>query len=812
MRSQEELRHALEDFVLQHRDDLASRVKIAPQEARQLLSELAASLFRRLLPEPDGQTQTDLGRLQQIIDHLSEGVVVADVNGNLLDWNPAALRIHGFSSVAEVRRNLSSFTQQFELSEPDGSPVEPAEWPMAKLIQGAQVENWELVCLRKDIGQIRYIRYNGAVIPDEQGRPQFLLLMLGDLTEQYQAHLGQQKLSRLLQSVSEATQDALFVKDPAGRYTWLNQATSRHMGKPVEEILGQDDSGFFPANEVRMLTARHQEILKTGIAEITEENLTCQGQPRTFLSTRAPYLDENGNPVGIIGISRDITAQKVAEKQLAESEALLKAIIDNAQAVIWVKSLDGRFQVVNQYGCRCWQLESSEILGKTSYDLFPSALAEEHARYEAQVLETGQPLEVQENLQIDNEWKTFYSIKFPLLSANGEIQALAAISTDITSSKRLEQQFWQAQKMEAIGRLAGGVAHDFNNQLTIILGNCDLVLGSMDESHPDRELLQEVYRAGEHTARLTRQLMAFSRLAVTAPTALDLNELLTQTVERLETRLKKQIHCNLVLGEQLGLIEADPVQLDQLLVNLINNACDAMPEGGRLTLSTSRRNLESPFAGLSPGPFAVLSVSDTGDGIQPEIRDRIFEPFFTTKELGQGTGLGLAVAQGILEQLGGTIQLEAQETGGATFHCWFPVVEKAQLPNRATTETGLLGSETILVIEDEAGVRRVARLALESRGYNVLEAASGPEALKLLSQYQGPLDCILSDVAMPGMSGPQVVETILLTRPELRVIFMSGYMDGSLTSKDQLDSGQGFVQKPFSPLSLARTVRQVLDS
>jgi len=643
------IRQTLRDFVQSHSQELAEKLRMESTEAAHLLEGLGFSLCQRLFPDQQFQMQPrqpqpsefqrSLESLQQIIDHLSEGVVIADMAGNLLDWNPAALRLHGFGSVTEVRRNLSSFDQQFELSEPGGPPLPPEEWPLARLLRGRPVSGWELICRRLDTDQVRYIRYGSTIIPDPQGRPQFALLMLYDLTDQYQAHMEQQKLSRLLQAVSEATRDALFVKDLEGRYTWLNQATAQFVGLPVEQVLGKDDSHWFDRSSVEMLQRRQHEIQRKGVAETREETLTIGAETRTFLATKAPYLDELGQLAGIIGISRDVTAQKLAEKQLNDSESLLRAIIDNAQAVIWVKSLDGRFRIVNQYCCRCWQRSQADILGRTAHDLFPAAQAAEQAQHEAGLLAGGEPLEVQETIQLDNEWKTFYSVKFALLSPEGEIQALASISTDITSSKRLEQQFWQAQKMEAIGRLAGGVAHDFNNQLTIILGNCDLVLESLEAQNPDRELLQEVYRAGERTARLTRQLLAFSRMAVTAPTQVDLNTLVTDTALILEGLVRDSVRCELQLGPEVGPIQGDANQLEQLLMNLVSNASDAMPQGGTITLTTSLRTLETPFAGLSPGRFAVLSVSDTGAGVGAEIRDRIFDPFFTTKELGQGTGL-----------------------------------------------------------------------------------------------------------------------------------------------------------------------------
>ncbi|MBN9416546.1 MAG: PAS domain S-box protein [Candidatus Eremiobacteraeota bacterium] len=354
----------LQDFVLEHRDELARRLNLGADEASELLTELATSLGRRLLPEPP--RPQGLKRLQQIIDHLGEGVVVSDMHGNLVDWNPAALRIHGFASVDEVRRNFSTFGTQFELCEPGGEVLDTGDWPMSRLFRGEAVRNVELICRRPEVGQVRYIRYNGAVVPDDQGEPEFALMMLQDLTDQYQAHLGQMKLSKLLRAVSEATQDALFVKDLDGRYTWLNQAAARYVGLEVEQVLGQDDSKFFDARGVQLLQRRQREIIESGVSETVEETLTAQDKTRTFLATKAPYLDEHGQVAGIIGISRDITAQKLAERQLGESEALLRAIIDNARAVIWVKSLDGRFRIVNQACCRYWQREASQILGRTS--------------------------------------------------------------------------------------------------------------------------------------------------------------------------------------------------------------------------------------------------------------------------------------------------------------------------------------------------------------------------------------------------------------------------------------------------------------
>lgn len=594
MNTQNNTSRVLQEFVLEHREELANRLNLGVAEASELLADLGGSLCRRLLPEPP--RPQGLKRLQQIIDHLGEGVVVADMQGELVDWNPAALRIHGFASVDEVRRNFATFRTQFELCEPGGTVLEAENWPLARLFRGETVRDVELVCRRPEIGQVRYIRYNGAVVPDDQGQPEFALMMLQDLTDQYQAHLGQLKLSKLLRAVSEATQDALFVKDLEGRYTWLNQAAARFVGLKVEEILGQDDSKFFDAKGVQLLQRRQREIVESEMSETVEETLTASGQTRTYLATKAPYYDELGQVAGIIGISRDVTAQKLAERQLGESESLLRAIIDNARAVIWVKSLDGRFRIVNQACCRYWQREANQIIGRTSRELFPELQADQFDEHEIQVLASGQPVEMDETLELDQEWKTFHSVKFPLLSATGEIQALAAISTDMTSSKRLEKQFWQAQKMDAVGRLAGGVAHDFNNQLTIILGNCDLVLYSMADGHPDRELLMEVYRAGERTARLTRQLLAFSRLSVTTPTPLDLTILVKDTTRILDGQMKDSIGYRLELEDGIRVL-ADAGQLEQLLLNLIANSCDAMPRGGADYAEDHQASTRRPVCG-----------------------------------------------------------------------------------------------------------------------------------------------------------------------------------------------------------------------
>ena len=378
-------------------------------------------------------------------------------------------------------------------------------------------------------------------------------------------------------------------------------------------------------------------------------------------------------------------------------------------------------------------------------------------------------------------------------------------------------QLEQAQKMDAIGRLAGGVAHDFNNLLTVILGRTDLLLGPLAPEHPMRRGIELIQRTAGRAVELTRQLLAFSRKQVLEPVVLDLNAVTADMKDMLGRLIGEDIALLTTPTPGLGRVTADRGQIEQVIMNLAVNARDAMPKGGRLILETANVDLDDDYVrrhvGARPGPHVMLAVSDTGTGIPREIQSQIFEPFFTTKEPGKGTGLGLATVYGIVKQSGGYIEVDSESGRGTTFRIYLPRcdAEPVAAERGSRPEVGAGGTETILLVEDEEGVRELARDILRASGYTVLEARNGAEALLLCERHQGPLDLLLTDVVMPRMSGRELAERLTPLRPDLSVLYMSGYTDDAVIRHGVLDAGTAFLQKPFTPVTLVQRVRETLD-
>jgi PAS domain S-box-containing protein len=528
-----------------------------------------------------------------------------------------------------------------------------------------------------------------------------------------------------------------------------------------------------------------------------------------------PVDDEMLKATALIGsqIGQFIDRRR-AEEALAQSEARFATFMQHLPGVAFIKDLEGRYVF---HSARVETLGGplgQDFPGKTDDDIFPREFAAMYRANDRRVVELGMPIEVVETCQQGPELHHWLLYKFPIPDGAGRTAFIGGIGIDITERRQLEDQLRQSQKMEAIGRLAGGVAHDFNNLLTIISGYGRMVLDDLGLRHKLRGRVEEVLNAADRAAILTSQLLAFSRRQVVQPKLLELNHLISNLEKMLCRVIGEHIELKTILSPSLGRVKADGGQLEQVIMNLSVNARDAMPEGGTLVIETSmvpwRKESDLPD---SPRPCVRLSVRDTGMGMDTNTLSHLFEPFFTTKDRGKGTGLGLSTVYGIVRQHGGEIRVESSPGAGATFDIYLPAAEETPVveSGAAAAETVAKGTETVLLVEDEVVVRRLAKEILKHHGYRVLEAADAREALRIAQQERGPIHLLLTDVIMPLMSGRELVEQLRQSRPETRVIYMSGYTDDVLAYRGDLGSDINFLQKPFAPEALAKKVREALE-
>ncbi len=554
--------------------------------------------------------------------------------------------------------------------------------------------------------------------------------------------------------------------------------------------------------------------------EYTVKTVDGRTFPAAFYST--PML-RDGQVVGIRGLIVDITERKRAEQTLRQSEQRFRSLVENAVDAIFVHDLEGRLLDCNQCACQTLGYSREELLTMRVVDLDTRHTAEQSRQMAEQ-------LEHQEAITFESEHRRRdgsmlpVEIRLGLLEDSGQRRVLA-IARDISERRQAQQQLErsaeqlrQAQKLEAVGRLAGGVSHDFNNQLTIIQGYCDLLLRELGPEHPHYDPLTEIRRATERATGLTGQLLAFSRRQVLRPEVVDLNAVLADLQGPLARMIGEDILLDLLPGAQRGTVWVDRGQFEQAIMNLAINARDAMEAGGKLVLETRTVTLGQPGqqapARPRPGCYVLVLVSDTGTGMAPELLDRIFDPFFTTKPVGKGTGLGLAMVYGFVEQSGGHIEVTSQPGQGSTFRVYLPLVTEAT-PAPATVPAPLArpaGSETILVVEDDERVRLLTARILRDLGYNVLVSPDAREALPLGQGHEGSLDLLLTDVVMPEMGGEELADRLRRARPDLRVLYMSGYADHRFVARIAADQGAHFLQKPFCPEELAARVRDVLDA
>jgi len=514
----------------------------------------------------------------------------------------------------------------------------------------------------------------------------------------------------------------------------------------------------------------------------------------------------------------DRRARRESETALRASEASYTTLVEQAPVGIYRSTNAGRFLSANPALARILGYATPQELLALDMSRDVYADADERRRLVAQDTYTNQVYE-----ELEATWKkkdgTRIRVQLSVRASrkpDGQVEFYEAFVRDITNQRQLEAQLAQAQKMEAIGRLAGGVAHDFNNLLTVILSYSDLLLEDLPAESSDREDVTQIRKAAQGASELTRQLLAFSRQQVLLPKVVDINASVSG-IERLLTRvLREDIKLACTLASDAGMIRVDPGQLEQVIMNLAVNARDAMPGGGLLTIETANVDLDADYLRAhpmaKPGPYVMLAVTDTGMGMDAATQARIFEPFFTTKDVGKGTGLGLATVQGIVQQSGGFIWVYSEPDHGTVFKIYLPRVDEAPSQEAVTNADDVRGTETILIAEDVPAVRAVTREMLKRYGYHVLEAADGLTALQVAADYKETIHLLLTDVVMPDLSGRDLAERFRMLRPAMKVVFMSGYTDDAIVRHGILQEGIAYLQKPFTPVSLAKKVRVVLDA
>jgi PAS domain S-box-containing protein len=753
--------------------------------------------------------------------------IVATVPGIVFEaWGPPGAADNRTDFVSEYLEQMLGYsveewlaTPRFWLSVVHPDDRERVEKEAASRFAECRNGELEFRWIGKD-KRIVCVRAHTIIICDADGKSIGMRGVVTDITERKRADENLRASEEKYRTILERMEEGYAEVDLAGTYVFVNDSFCRITGRSKSELLGVSYKEIFDREHRQLLFDTYHNVYETGepIQGFEFEVTRKDGTKRFVEESVSLKRDAEGRPIGFMGIRRDCTDRKQAEEALRESEERYRDLVENAHDIIYTHDLQGRYTSMNKAGgvitgytreealaLDFTNTVAPEYVGKAQEMLRKKLAGEKDTAYEMEIIaKDGHRITVEANTK--------------LVFQNGVAVGVQGIARDVTDRKHLEEQLRQSQKMEAIGQLAGGVAHDFNNLLTAINGYSGLALQTIDDNHPLRGYLEEIKKAGDRAANLTRQLLAFGRKQILQPLPINLNDVVTDMNKMLRRLIGEDIVLIAKLDPALKKIKADPGQIEQVLVNLIVNARHAMPQGGKLTIETLDVDLDQEYAarhvGVEPGRYVMLAVSDTGTGMSEDTRARIFDPFFTTKEKGKGTGLGLSTVYGIVKQSGGNIWVYSELGHGTTFKVYLPELTAGSLK----TETAIVespipgGSETILLVEDEDVVRGLARKILEHAGYKVVKASCGKEAIRLCLERAEPIDLLLTDVVMPETSGKEVADRLTELLPGLRVLFMSGYTDEAIVHHGVLDSNVEFIQKPFTPAALVRKVRAVLDS
>jgi PAS domain S-box-containing protein len=760
-------------------------------------------------------TRLPAGLPQAALEAVANGVVITDAQGAILWVNAAFIRMTGYSSAEAIGQSLRL--------------LKSGEHPPA-----FYQELWSTIASGKSwTGEMTNRRKDGSVYVEEQtitpvldaaGNPAYFIAVKQDRTLRRRADDALRRSEERYRFLAENISDVIGLYNLGMNAVYVSPSVQQLRGYTPDEVIAQTLMDHLAPGS-RDLAVRvfkeEMEIERSGHGDparsrTLEVEMLCKDGTTVWTESKLTAArDSSGSLTGFIAVSRDITERRRVEEALRNTSETLRTLIDASVLAIVALDRDARVTLWNNAATRLFGWSAQEVLGLP----LPSIPEERRAEFDEGRVRgragEGVTYETQRRRK-DGSLVDVLRSSAAIFDPQGALVGSMVIFVDITERKRLEEQLRQAVKMEGIGRLAGGIAHDFNNLLTVIGGRSYLLLSQLPAGHAMRHHLLLIQQTGDRAAALTRQLLAFSRKQTLAPTVIHINEVVSGMRTLLERMLGEDVDLLMDLDPSLGHVTADPGQLEQVILNMAVNARDAMPEGGRLTLETRHVDVDPTDARQevepAPGPYEVLSISDTGVGMDAATGARVFEPFFTTKAVGKGTGLGLATAYGIIKQSGGHITVHSEPGNGTIFRIYLPRTESSESASLAVEETAARrGTEGVLLAEDDVNLRVLARDILAGEGYTVLESRDVEDALHIAEHQDGTIHLLLTDVVMPHMSGRALAHAVKRFRPDVKVLYMSGYTDDAISHHGVLDPGTALLQKPFSPAALARKVREVLD-
>jgi two-component system cell cycle sensor histidine kinase/response regulator CckA len=731
-------------------------------------------------------------------EHTGVGMVLTDPDNRFLRVNDSFARMFGYEPTEMVGMTMAEVTHPEDVAESLRS--------RARLIADESTFfQLSKRYLHRD-GHIFWGRTNVSLVRDTALKPLYYVGQVQDVTEQKRAESERDRLFQ--ESLS-----LLGILHFDGSFQQINPAWERTLGYTREELVGEPFMKLVHPDDRAGSLAQVKRMAGGVSIPSFEGRLRCKdGTYRSFLWNGSPLLDRSAFSVS----GHDITEKKRADEALRLRDRAMQSV---SQGLVIADACEPDHPIVyaSPGFLRMTGYMADEVMGRNCRFLQGAATDQVVLARVREAVVGAKPCK-EEILNYRKDGTSFWNEMSlaPVRDEAGVLTHFVGVQTDVTARRELEEQFRQAQKMEAIGRLAGGVAHDFNNLLTIINGYGELLLNDLPDNDPARDLIREIVSAGERAAGLTRQLLAFSRKAVIEPRTLDLKAVVANIDRMLRRIVGEDIEFTVVADPQVGAVRADLGQIEQVIMNLVVNARDAMPRGGRIKIELRNAELDDRYAqshvDARLGPHVLLAVSDSGCGMDTATISHIFEPFFSTKG-DQGTGLGLATVHGIVRQAGGHIAVDSEVGLGATFKIFLPCSERTKITSnsRGDIVTPPRGGETILLVEDETGVRALTSLILRNCGYTVLEARDGVEGVEVAKQHTGRIDLMVTDVVMPRMGGREVAAKVTHLHPSMKVLFLSGYTDDAIVHHGVLEAEVAFLQKPFTPSSLGAKVRRILD-